>query len=122
MGRGIKAGKKKKIDKKIRNIMEARTAYEKQKIVDSVTNDMTELIMYQHNIDMIAVMFALRDEFQFGKSRLIRVLKRASEHADNMFVNKMDVDEMLAILEEETGVKEEDLIFTHEVEVLDDAV
>lgn len=126
MGRGIKAGKKKKLDKKIREVVDAHSEFEKRRLVeeikDDVTREMTDLIMYQHNIDVLAMMFALRDEFGFGKERLIRTLKRASSHSDNMFVNKMNVDEMLDILETETGIKEDDLVFTHEIEVMEDVL
>ena len=126
MGRGIKAGKKKKLDKKIREVVDAHSEFEKRRLVeeikDDVTREMTDLIMYQHNIDVLAMMFALRDEFGFGRERLIRTLKRASSHSDNMFVNKMNVDEMLDILETETGIKEDDLVFTHEIGVMEDVL
>lgn len=124
MGRGIKAGKKSKdvklasrIKKQIRIYeTEEREAFVKQ-VREDIAKEVTESIMYHHNIDMLSVMFALRDEFKFGKDRIIRVIKKAAAHADYMYREKMDVDELLAILEEETGVAEDDLIFDEEVPV-----
>lgn len=117
MGRGIKAGKTKKkksgLDLSLR-LDQERLAND---INEAIKGEVTEMIMYQHNIDMLAVMFALRDEFKFGKDRLIRTLKKASEHATNMFHEGVSVDEMLVILEEETGVTETDLVFKPEVGV-----
>ena len=127
MGRGIKAGKKSKDLKtrqKIKRLIRTYEAEERKKFVNNVraniSDEITETIMYQHNIDMLSVMFALRDEFNFGKNRLIRTIKKASSHAEFMHREKVSVDEMLAILEEETGVSEEDLIFKDEIIAEDD--
>ena len=66
---------------------------------------------------MIAVMLALRDEYGFGKGRLIRTMKKAMDHAERMLLDRVDVDEMLAVLKEETGLREEELVWDVEVEV-----
>lgn len=91
-----------------------------REIKEQVADEFTELVLYQHNVDMLSVLFALRDEFKFGKERLIRTLKKASEHADNMYREQVSVDDMLAILEEETGVTEADLTFKTEVTASND--
>ena len=122
MGRGIKAGKpKKKSSSRLRSLV--RDIYETKErervireIKEQVTDEFTEMIMYQHNIDMLSVLFALRDEFKFGRDRLVRTLKKASEHAENMYREEVSVDDMLDILEKETGVTETDLVFEKVVE------
>ncbi len=122
MGRGMKAGKMTDDQKRKRQIKKQIRIYEteeREKLVKQVKEDIaqevTEHIMYHHNIDMLSVMFALRDEFKFGKDRIVRTIKKAAEHADYMYREKADVDEMLKILKEETGVIEDDLIFDKEV-------
>lgn len=122
MGRGIKAGRKTK--KRVLDLEPRKeSAIDRETMVRDVkrqvADDVTEMILYQHNIDMLSVLFALRDEFKFGKDRLIRTLKKASEHADNMYHEKVSVDDMLDVLKEETGVTEADLTFSKEVEVIE---
>ncbi len=126
-GNGRKAGKKKDKDQfKLRSDIRLYTSTEQEiksrnALNKALYDRVMETILYQHNIDMLAVLFALRDEFKFGKERLIRTLKKASAHADTMFRNKVSVDEMLDILEKETGVTEDDLSFKNEV-IIDDEV
>ena len=54
---------------------------------------------------MIAVMLALRDEFGFGRSRLIRTMKKTMDHSERMLEDHADVDDMLEILKVETGLR-----------------
>lgn len=122
MGRGIKAGKKSKDLKNRQRIKQQIRTYESEeraafieKVRRDIADEVTETIMYHHNIDILSVMFALRDEFKFGKDRIIRTVKKAAAHADVMYREKVSVDDMLALLEEETGLIEEDLIFEEEV-------
>ena len=122
MGRGIKAGKKSKDLKNRQRIKQQIRTYESEeraafieKVKKDIADEVTETIMYHHNIDILSVMFALRDEFKFGKDRIIRTVKKAAAHADVMYREKVSVDDMLALLEEETGLIEEDLIFEEEV-------
>ena len=122
MGRGIKAGKKSKDLKNRQRIKQQIRTYESEeraafieKVRRDIADEVTETIMYHHNIDILSVMFALRDEFKFGKDRIIRTVKKAAAHADVMYREKASVDDMLALLEEETGLIEEDLIFEEEV-------
>ncbi len=121
MGRGIKAGKKSKDLKNRQRIKQQIRTYESEeraafieKVRRDIADEVTETIMYHHNIDILSVMFALRDEFKFGKDRIIRTVKKAAAHADVMYREKASVDDMLALLEEETGLIEEDLIFEEE--------
>lgn len=121
MGRGIKAGKKSKDLKNRQRIKQQIRTYESEeraafieKVRRDIADEVTETIMYHHNIDILSVMFALRDEFKFGKDRIIRTVKKAAAHADVMYREKVSVDDMLALLEEETGLIEEDLIFEEE--------
>ncbi len=122
MGRGIKAGKKSKEQKNRQRIKQQIRTYESEeraafieKVKKDIADEVTETIMYHHNIDILSVMFALRDEFKFGKDRIIRTVKKAAAHADVMYRENVSVDDMLALLEEETGLIEEDLIFEEEV-------
>ena len=125
MGKGMKAGRKSKNTFQLRNDIRMYNSTEREiemnRIKKEVSDQFVDILMYQHNIDMLAVLFALRDEFKFGKDRLIRTMKKASEHADTMFRNNNSVDEMLDILSKETGVGEKDLVFKTEV-VLDEGV
>lgn len=124
MGKGMRAGKIPKADKDLRKLERLVGRYAEQaekRIVrtakDSLAEEITEELMYRHNIDMIAVMLALRDEYGFGKGRLIRTMKKAMDHAERMLLDRVDVDEMLAVLKEETGLREEELVWDVEVEV-----
>lgn len=122
MGRGMKAGKLPKEKRDMRRMELAVDEYAKRvekRIVrsakDSLADEITEELTYRHNIDMISIMFALRDEFGFGRSRLIRTLKKSIEHADRMLEDHADIEEMLEIVKKETGLTEEDLIWSEEV-------
>lgn len=122
MGRGMKAGKLPKEKRDMRRMELAVDEYAKRvekRIVrsakDSLADEITEELTYRHNIDMISIMFALRDEFGFGRSRLIRTLKKSIEHADRMLEDRADIEEMLEIVKKETGLTEEDLIWSEEV-------
>lgn len=123
MGRGMKAGKLQKEKRDMRRMELAVDEYAKRvekRIVrsakDSLADEITEELTYRHNIDMISIMFALRDEFGFGRSRLIRTLKKSIEHADRMLEDHADIEEMLEIVKKETGLTEEDLIWSEEEE------
>ena len=83
---------------------------------DSLADEIIEELTYRHNVDMIAVMFALRDEFGFGRARLVRTMKKTMDHAERMLEDHADVDAMLEILKEETGLREDELIWDVEVE------
>lgn len=76
-----------------------------------VQNELTLNLAYQHNIDMLSFLLALRDEFSFGKSRLLRVLERASKHAEYAFVHNMTTEDLIEVLEEETGLTAKDITF-----------
>lgn len=122
MGRGMKAGKLPKEKRDMRRMELAVDEYAKRvekRIVrsakDSLADEITEELTYRHNIDMISIMFALRDEFGFGRSRLIRTLKKSIEHADRMLEDHADIEEMLEIVKKETGLTEEDLIWSEKV-------
>ena len=124
MGKGMRAGKIPKEDKDLRKLERLVGRYAEQaekRIVrtakDSLAEEITEELMYRHNIDMIAVMLALRDEFSFGRSRLIRTMKKAMDHAERMLEDHADVDEMLEVIKSETGLREEELVWDVEVEV-----
>lgn len=124
MGKGMRAGKIPKEDKDLRKLERLVGRYAEQaekRIVrtakDSLAEEITEELMYRHNIDMIAVMLALRDEYGFGKGRLIRTMKKAMDHAERMLLDRVDVDEMLEVLKEETGLREKELVWDVEVEV-----
>lgn len=124
MGKGMRAGKVPKIEKDLKKISRVYQRYEEEerkRFIASVRaeleEEVTQTISYYHNLDMIAVMFALRDEFGFGKSRLIRTMKKSIEHAERMQRDNADVDEMLGILNEETGIREDELTWQFEVEV-----
>lgn len=123
MGKGMRAGRIPKADKDMRKLERAVNLYAQQvekRIVknakDSIADDIVEELTYRHNIDMIAVMLALRDEFGFGRSRLIRTMKKTMDHAERMLEDHADVDAMLEILKEETGLREDELIWDVEVE------
>lgn len=122
MGRGMKAGRLQKEKRDMRRMERAVDEYAKRvekRIVrsakDSLADEITEELTYRHNIDMISIMFALRDEFGFGRSRLIRTLKKSIEHADRMLEDHADIEEMLEIVKKETGLTEGDLIWSEEV-------
>ena len=125
MGKGMKAaGKKAKKSFNLRKDIHVYESTQRKIELNRIKKDMvdqfTDVLMYQHNIDMLSVLFALRDEFKFGKDRLVRTLKKASMHADTMFLNGDSVDEMLDILKQETGVTEKDLVFRNEIVIDDD--
>lgn len=129
MGRGMRAGKKPKNSitithddlKKLERVARKYEQEERKRILeamkDALAEEVEKALSYRHNIDMIAVTFALRDEYGFGKSRLIRALKKADAHAERMILDGVDVDEMLGILKDETGLREDELIWDMEVEV-----
>lgn len=121
MGKGMKAGGKKAKKSFNLHVYEStQREIEFNHIKKDLVDQFTDVLMYQHNIDMLSVLFALRDEFKFGKDRLIRTLKKASAHADTMFINGDSVDEMLDILKQETGLTEGDLVFKHEIVIEED--
>ncbi len=129
MGRGMKAGRKPKNSititqedlKHLERVARKYEQEERKRILDSMKDALAEevgkALSYRHNIDMIAVMFALRDEYGFGKSRLIRAIKTASAHAERMILDDADLDEMLEVLKTETGISEDELIWDFEVEM-----
>lgn len=124
MGKGMQAGRAPKLDKDLKKAAQAYRRYEekeRKRLVDAVRveleEEVTQTISYYHNLDMIAVMFALRDEFGFGKSRLLRTMKKSIEHVERMQRDRADVDVMLGILNEETGIREEELTWETEVEI-----
>lgn len=121
MGRGMRAGKIPKERKKIEKAIRAREMDQQQKFVDSLRMNLEEAVSdtlaYHHNLDMIAMMFALHDEFGFGRSRLIRAIRKTCEHAERMLVDRADVDEMLEILKGETGIREEELTWDIKFEI-----
>lgn len=123
MGKGMKAGRAPRLEKdlkKISRFVRQYEAEERKRLVDlarsDLEKDIEQTLSYHHNIDMIALMFALRDEFSFGRSRLIRAVRRTAEHAERMILDKADVDEMLQLLKDETGICEEDLTWDEEIE------
>ena len=116
MGKNMKAGKIPKSEKNLRRFEKVMDGYASQaEIMDRARENLAEEvaneIMYRHNIDMISVMLALKDEFRFGKVRIMRVLRRATSHAERMLLDRAEVDSMLKILEEETGILENDLVW-----------
>lgn len=118
MGKNMKAGKRPKSEKNIRRLEKVMDEYALQaekEITDrareNLKDEVANEIMYRHNIDMISVMLALKDEFRFGKVRIVRVLRRATSHAERMLLDRAEVDEMLRILEEETGIQENELVW-----------
>lgn len=117
MGKGMRAGRLSKIEKTIRK----HEIEEQQKFVNSLRANLEEAVSdtlaYHHNLDMIAVMFALRDEFGFGKGRILRVIRRSCEHAERMIADRANVDDMLDILKGETGICEDDLMWEVKLEV-----
>ena len=123
MGKGMRAGRIPKAEKDMRKLERAVDEYAQRvekRIVrnakDSIADDIIEELTYRHNIDMIAVMLALRDEFGFGRSRLIRTMKKTMDHAERMLEDHADVDEMLEVIRSETGLREDELIWDVEVE------
>lgn len=123
MGKGMRAGRIPKADKDMRKLERAFDEYAQRvekRIVksakDSLADEIIEELTYRHNVDMIAVMFALRDEFGFGRARLVRTMKKTMDHAERMLEDHADVDAMLEILKEETGLREDELIWDVEVE------
>ncbi len=76
-----------------------------------VQNELTLSLAYQHNIDMLSFLLALRDEFSFGKQRLLRVLEKASKHAEYAFTHNMTTEDLIEVLHEETGLTSKDLTF-----------
>jgi len=123
MGKGMRAGRIPKADKDMRKLERAVDEYAQRvekRIVksakDSLADEIIEELTYRHNVDMIAVMFALRDEFGFGRARLVRTMKKTMDHAERMLEDHADVDAMLEILKEETGLREDELIWDVEVE------
>ena len=82
-----------------------------------LADEISAMLDYQHNIDMIGVLFGLRDEFGFGRTRLIRAIRRACDHAERMKRDHADVDEMLDILKAETGIEDDDLTWDVEIEI-----
>ena len=124
MGKGIKAGKPPKAEKDLKRLERLFDWYAPQaekrmaeRAKESLTEDIVQELTYRHNIDAIAFMFALRDEFGFGRTRLIRTMKKYIDHAERMLLDRADVDEMLRILKDETGLREDELIWDVEVEV-----
>lgn len=124
MGRGMRAGKPPKAEKDLKRLERLFDWYAPQAekrmaelAKESLTEDIVQELTYRHNIDMIAVMLALRDEFGFGKSRIIRLMKKTMDHAERMLLDRADVDEMLGILKEETGLREDELVWDVEVEL-----
>lgn len=121
MGKGMTAGRLSKKEKTVKRLKEKiRDADRKQfieAVMAEVEDQMSAKISYHHNIDMIGVMFALRDEFGFGRGRLIRAIRKSCDHATRMMIDHADVDEMLMILREETGLTEEDMTWNVEIEI-----
>lgn len=126
MGRGMRAGRPTQKDrtlKKIERFVREYEAEERKRLVDyaraDLEKDIKDTLSYQHNVEMIAVMFALRDEFGFGKRRLIRAIKKTTEHAEEMLEARVDLDEALAILKDETGIREDELSWDIDIEIED---
>ena len=124
MGRGMRAGKPPKAEKDLKKLERLFDWYAPQaerqmvrRAKDSLAEEIEQELTYRHNIDAIAFMFALRDEFGFARNRLIRTMKKYMDHAERMLLDRADVDEMLGILKDETGLREDELIWDVEVEV-----
>ena len=121
MGRGMKAGKVQKSTRKIANAIRQHEVEEQKRFINQVRLELEEAVSdtlsYHHNLDMIGVMFALRDEFGFGKNRLLRAIRKSCEHSERMLRDGASVDEMLTILQDETGICEEELTWDIEIEI-----
>ena len=119
MGRGMIAKKPKKRSATKNQSTKSSTAIyteiDKNQFINNVRsrvqNELAISLAYQHNIDMLSFLLALRDEFSFGKSRLLRVLARASKHAEYAFTHNMTTEDLIAVLEEETGLTAKDITF-----------
>lgn len=122
MGRGMIAGKQKKLKvtsnrknsvnfQNTSNYTEINTTQFLSNVRTRVQNELAISLTYQHNVDMLSFLLALRDEFSFGKQRLIRVLNQASKHAEYAFTHNMTTEDLIQILGEETGLTSEDITF-----------
>lgn len=118
MGKGMRAGRLPKSEKNLKRFEKVIDEYasraEKEitaRARENLAEEVTDEILYRHNIDMVAIMLALKDEFGFGKVRIMRVMKRAISHADRMLLDRSELDDMLKILREETGIREDDLVW-----------
>lgn len=116
MGRKMTAGRPNKTRRAVRQ-WEIR---ERDKIIaeakKNLTEDIEQTIMDRHNRIMLACMFAIRDELGYGKVRLIRIFKKINDHFEAILEEGKPIDELLDILEKETGLKEEDLVWTDKEE------
>lgn len=120
MGKGMRAGRLPKKERKIREIKSELLEVKKRtEFVNSVREDLEaevlRLLTYNHNLDMLSVMFALRDMFGFGKDRLLRTMEKACQHQNQMAESKADINEMLEIIRSETGIAPDELVFEVEV-------
>ena len=107
----IKTSKKKSSNIQSNDYTEINTTQFLSNVRTRVQNELATSLAYQHNIDMLSFLLALRDEFSFGKQRLLRVLAKASKHAEYAFTHNMTTEDLIQILEEETGLTSEDLTF-----------
>ena len=107
----IKTSKKKSSSIQSNNYTEINTTQFLNNVRTRVQNELAISLTYQHNIDMLSFLLALRDEFSFGKQRLLRVLGKASKHAEYAFTHNMTTEDLIQILEEETGLTSKDLTF-----------
>lgn len=107
----IRTSKKKSLNIQSNNYTEINTTQFLNNVRTRVQNELAISLTYQHNIDMLSFLLALRDEFSFGKQRLLRVLEKASKHAEYAFTHNMTTEDLIQILEEETGLTSKDLTF-----------
>ena len=124
MGKGMRAGRDSKAEKKKKAIVRALQRdeeAERKRLVRAagaeLKEDFERTLSYHHNVAMIAEMFALRDEFCFGKKRLLRVIAKTAEHKKRMLKDQVDIDEMLEILKKETGIRKEEIEGDDEIEI-----
>lgn len=89
---------KKKHKEKIRMLNE----YKYQSLVNGIKQeaiDLSLLIMYYNSL------LVLRDEFGFGKKRLERFMDKAVEMLVDVSDERLDYQDMIETIEEETGYK-----------------
>ena len=87
-----------------------------EKVLEKATEQLKALCVQTVRIAFFSV---LHDEFGFGKRRLIRAIKKTTEHAEEMLEARVDLDEALAILKDETGIREDELSWDIDIEIED---
>ena len=109
----MKAGKLPLHERRARSVIREWEEKERDKIVAEakkmLSDEVNEVIANRHNAIVMAVLFALRSELGFGKKRLLRLIRKIDENTDVIIDGKRGLDDLLAELERETGITEDDL-------------